>query len=75
MVVALPGDVLFTSGSAWLSKRAKTIDEVAKQLTKIPERKFQIEGHTDIVPINTEKVPLKLGPRLSQSSQCFKTNG
>lgn len=58
MVVALPGDVLFTSGSAWLSKKGqKTIDEVAKQLTKIPERKFQIEGHTDIVPINTEKYP------------------
>lgn len=56
MVVALPGDVLFSSGSANLSTKGKeTIRTVTGALRTIEERKFQVEGHTDNVPIKTSK--------------------
>ncbi|HVE81711.1 MAG TPA: OmpA family protein, partial [Myxococcales bacterium] len=52
MVVALATDVLFPSGSSTLSKDGKAaIAEVAGLLASIPDRKFQIEGHTDNVPV------------------------
>ncbi|HZA14098.1 MAG TPA: OmpA family protein [Myxococcaceae bacterium] len=52
MVVELATDILFPSGSAALSKDGESsITEVAKLLQSIPDRKFQIEGHTDDVPI------------------------
>lgn len=58
MVVALATDILFASGSAQLSTDgAAAITEVAQVLATIPERKFQVEGHTDNVPIQTEKYP------------------
>ncbi|HYV43539.1 MAG TPA: flagellar motor protein MotB [Myxococcaceae bacterium] len=52
MVVALATDVLFPSGSSTLNKEGKAaIAEVAGLLASIPDRKFQIEGHTDNVPV------------------------
>lgn len=58
MVVALATDVLFSSGSADLSPDGKAaIAEVAAVLATIPDRAFQVEGHTDNVPIKTEKYP------------------
>lgn len=58
MVVALPSDVLFSSGSAKLSDKGnETISKVAKLLVTIPEKKYQIEGHTDNVPIRSTKFP------------------
>lgn len=58
MVVALATDILFSSGSAHLSKDGKaSIEEVAQILTSIPDRKFQVEGHTDNVPIRTPQYP------------------
>jgi len=54
MVVALATDVLFPSGSAQLSKDGQAaIAEVAAVLASIPGRKFQVQGHTDNVPIKT----------------------
>jgi outer membrane protein OmpA-like peptidoglycan-associated protein len=47
MVLTL-GDVLFATGKAELSPgAARTIDNLAEFLTKYPERKVRIEGHTD----------------------------
>ena len=58
MVVALATDVLFSSGSAELSADGSTaIAEVSAVLASIPDRDFQVEGHTDNVPIKTEKYP------------------
>lgn len=58
MVVALATDILFPSGSAHLSKDGKAaIEEVAQILTSIPDRKYQVEGHTDNVPIRTAQYP------------------
>lgn len=58
MVVVLATDILFGSGSASLSKDGKAaIGEVAQVLSSIPNRSFQVEGHTDNVPISTDKFP------------------
>lgn len=58
MVVELATDILFRSGSATLSRAGRTsLQEVAAILTSIPDRKFQIEGHTDNVPISTATFP------------------
>src|SRR5690606_13844849 len=52
MVVQLPSDVLFASGSARLSAAGQnTIRDVAKLLIGIADKSFQIEGHTDNVPV------------------------
>lgn len=54
MIVELATDILFPSGSATLSKDGKVaIAEVAELLKSIPDRKFQVEGHTDNVPTKT----------------------
>lgn len=58
MVVELATDVLFSSGSANLSKDGEAaLKEVAVVLAGIPDRRFQIEGHTDNDPINTPQYP------------------
>lgn len=58
MVLELQTDILFGSGSADLSKDgAATIREVGALLGTIPDRKFQVEGHTDNVPIKTKTYP------------------
>jgi len=58
MVLELQTDILFASGSADLSKEgAATIREVGALLGTIPDRKFQVEGHTDNVPIKTKTYP------------------
>jgi chemotaxis protein MotB len=58
MVVELASDILFASGSAGLSPDGeKSLGDVAKVLAQLPDRSFQIEGHTDNVPIKTERFP------------------
>lgn len=56
MVVELATDVLFPSGSAVLNRDGKAaVVEVAQVLASIPERRYQIAGHTDDVPIRTAR--------------------
>lgn len=58
MVVAMSSDVLFSSGSARLSKDGKSaVEQVTTLLASVPNRKFQIEGFTDNVPIKTAAFP------------------
>lgn len=58
MVVSLGSDVLFASGSAKLSAAGvAAIKEVSAQLAAIPNKRFQVEGHTDNVPIATAVFP------------------
>lgn len=58
MVVELPTDILFASGRADLSPEGRVaLTEVGAVLATIPERSFQVEGHTDDVPIQTERFP------------------
>lgn len=57
MVVSMKTDILFPSGSADLSKEgSEAIGQVAAVLQDIPDRRYQVEGHTDNVPI-TVKYP------------------
>jgi len=58
MVIQLPQDILFQSGSATVGQDGRTtLAEVAGVLADLPDRKFQVEGHTDNVPISTERFP------------------
>ncbi len=56
MMLELPSAILFSSGSAKLSKAGQdTLSEVASVLATIGEREFQVAGHTDNVPIKGGK--------------------
>jgi chemotaxis protein MotB len=58
MVIHLPQDILFESGSANLSRDGRqTLGEVAGVLAELTDRRFQVEGHTDNVPISTARFP------------------
>ncbi|MCX4247228.1 OmpA/MotB family protein [Paraliomyxa miuraensis] len=58
MVLTLPMDILFASGKAELTGEGRdSLLEVGAGLATIPGKEFQIEGHTDNVPIKTAKYP------------------
>ncbi len=58
MVIQLPQDILFQSGSATLAREGRaTLSEVGRVLAELSDRTFQVEGHTDNVPIATERFP------------------
>jgi chemotaxis protein MotB len=58
MVVELPEDVLFDSGSARLKKDGETVlIELAPVLVGFEQQLFQVGGHTDNVPIHTRRFP------------------
>lgn len=53
LVINLPEEVLFPTGRTSLSTGGtETLKEIADILKELPERRFQIEGHTDTVPIH-----------------------
>ncbi len=54
MILKLPSGVLFPSGQAELSKNGKAaLAEVLNILLEFKDRRFQIAGHTDNVPIRS----------------------
>jgi chemotaxis protein MotB len=58
MVLTLPMDILFPSGSAKLSREGtESLQQLGEGLASIPGRRFQVEGHTDTVPIHTASYP------------------
>jgi chemotaxis protein MotB len=58
MVINLPQDILFASGSADLGADGRrTLAEVAGVLGEFQDRRFQVEGHTDDRPISTAQFP------------------
>jgi chemotaxis protein MotB len=58
MVIQLPQDILFQSGSATIgADGSQTLGEVAAVLADLADRTFQVEGHTDNVPIATARFP------------------
>ena len=58
MVINLPQDILFASGSADLGREGRqTLSEIASVLQEFEDRTFQVEGHTDDDPISTAQFP------------------
>ena len=56
MLIELPTDVLFDSGKAEINPAGKqTVQEVGKVLATMPDRRFQVAGHTDNVKISTAR--------------------
>ncbi len=56
MLISLPNDVLFDSGSATLKKAGQdAIAQVAQALVQFPDRQFLVAGHTDDQPIHTKR--------------------
>ncbi len=56
MVVELSSNILFPSGQARLKEEGEeALGELAGILTTIPDRDFQIAGHTDNVPMNSQR--------------------
>ena len=56
MVVALQEKILFDSGKAKLKPEGKAaLATVTQVLKSIPNRKFQVAGHTDNVPIHSRR--------------------
>ncbi|MDQ3233818.1 MAG: OmpA family protein [Pseudobdellovibrionaceae bacterium] len=52
LVVSLPSDILFPSGSAKISDRGdSTLIELGTVLQSVAGKRVQVEGHTDNVPI------------------------
>jgi chemotaxis protein MotB len=52
MVLILPNDVLFDSGKTAIKDRGKeALSQVASVLASLPERRYQVAGHTDDEPI------------------------
>jgi chemotaxis protein MotB len=55
LVMRLPQDVLFPSGSATLSREGElALMEVVVVLRQFPERRFMVAGHTDNQPIKDQ---------------------
>ncbi len=58
IVINLPNNVLFNSGSASLNTEGKeALTQIGNVLTQFSDRRFQIEGHTDNVPIKSSRFP------------------
>jgi chemotaxis protein MotB len=58
MVIQLPQDILFGSGSATIGADGRrTLEEIGSVLAELEDREFQVEGHSDNVPISTERFP------------------
>ena len=58
MVLQLPNDVLFDSGQVDIKPRGQAaLKQVAAVLKTLDNRRFQVAGHTDNVPISTDRFP------------------
>ena len=58
IVINLPNDVLFNTGSANLNTDGKqAMMQIGEVLSQFSDRRFQVEGHTDNVPIKSARYP------------------
>jgi len=58
IVINLPNNVLFKSGSANLNpKGEEALTQIGLVLSQFSDRRFQIEGHTDNKPIKSARFP------------------
>lgn len=58
MLVTMPSDVLFATGEATLKPEAvDSVKQLASTLKTFKNRRFQVVGHSDSVPISTPEFP------------------
>jgi len=58
MIIALPNDILFDSGSTTVKPEGqKAMAKVAQVLATVNDRNFLVAGHTDNIPIKTSRHP------------------
>src|SRR5690625_7376578 len=58
LVINMPQDILFKSGSADVERDGRdALLEVGSVLAELRDRQFQVEGHTDNVPISSRRFP------------------
>jgi chemotaxis protein MotB len=58
IVINLPNNVLFNSGSASLnSEGQEAMAQIGGVLKNFSDRRFQVEGHSDNVPIKSARFP------------------
>ena len=58
MLVKLQNDILFAAGSSAVKPEGKDVlGQLAQVLASVPDRNFQVTGHTDDVPIHTAQFP------------------
>jgi chemotaxis protein MotB len=58
MVLQLSNDVLFDTGRTELKPAGQAaLEAIAAVLATMPNRHFQVAGHTDNVPIRTDRFP------------------
>jgi chemotaxis protein MotB len=58
MVLQLPNDVLFDTGRTEIKPKGQAaLKAVADAIKTLRSRHFQVAGHTDTVPISTERFP------------------
>ena len=58
IVINLPNNVLFKTGSANLNPEGQeALTQIGGVLTQFSDRRFQIEGHSDNVPIKSSRFP------------------
>ncbi len=58
VIFRVPAKVLFESGSANIQKAGRPVlDEIIQILKKFPQYQINIQGHTDDIPISTERFP------------------
>jgi chemotaxis protein MotB len=64
LVVSLPAEVLFPSGSSVLSKQGEyAVVEVAAVLKRFPDRRYLVVGHTDNQDFAKSKTPDPCAPK------------
>ncbi len=73
IVINLKQDILFDSGDHRVGDEGKeTLVEVAAALAEFPDRSFQVEGHTDDVPIQTARFPSNWELSTARSTSVVK---
>lgn len=56
MIIALPNDILFDSGSSTVKPDGiKALEKVAQVLASVSDRSFLVAGHTDNIPIKNAR--------------------
>ena len=73
LVLQLKSEVLFNAASAEIRPQGKqTLTEIATALKTVQGRRFQIAGHTDVVPIKTKEFPSNWELSLARAMEVLK---